>query len=164
MPTGDTHSGQVRVLREDTEGNRVVVAGPFSQDRVDYTNNDVNSEDKLFLNVSLTSRVGKPMQAEERRAPGANFASGERLIIQHKANTTVANDIDVSANTFAIDTLRQDQNRGRIYPDTLTQANQELSTDVEEDDSTFVDIFQETIPDRTEIRLAGAFEAVAVEN
>lgn len=164
MATGDTHSGQVRIVREDTEGNRVVVAGPFSQDRIDYFNNSVNSEDKLYLNASLTSRVGKPLQAEERRAPGANFQSGERVIIQHKANTTVTNDIDVSVNAFDVDILRQDKNRGRIYPDSLTQADQELSTDPAESTTDFVDFYRETVPDRTEFRIAGSVEAVAIEN
>lgn len=164
MATGDTHGGQVRVMREDTEGNRVLVAGPFRQSRIDYFNNDVDSVEELYLNTAMSARVAKPANAESRQAPNATFYAGEQMLVQHQADATVTNDIDVSASAFGISVLKEDKNRGTKTNPTLTVADNEESSDPSEATDSWVTFFSYTVPDRTEVRLAGSFEAVAVEN
>lgn len=164
MATGDTIPGKVRISREDTEGARLPVAGPFQQDRVDYFNNDVQPDEKLYINTMHSDRVAKPAGAEAVSAQQASFAAGEVLYVEFQANSTVANDIDHDADSFAIDVLTLDRNRDKIFPDTLSVADQELSADPTESATSYVDMFQYTVPDRQEVRVVGAFESVAVEN
>lgn len=164
MATGDTHAGQIRIVREDAEGRVIPVLGPISQDRVDYFNNDVNAVEKLYVNTALSDRKAKPANAESMTAASAEFKPGEVLRVQHQANAEVANDIDVDADAFNIETMKRDMNRGTISNDPLTVADQELSTDPSESTDGWIDIYQYTVGDRKERRIVGSFEAVAVEN
>lgn len=163
MASGDTISGKLRVVRIDTEGNQEIIAGPFGAGELDDVNQNFSPEDYLYLNTSMTSRKSAPLQAREVTTPGAQFQSGERLLVQFKANQTVANDVDVSADAWTVEILRRDKNRNRVYPDTLTVADQEVSANVGESDTEFKTIFQETVPDRTEYRMAGRLAAAAIE-
>lgn len=163
MGTGDTISGQVRVVRETTQEARIPVLKDVRQDRVDYFNNDVDTDNELFINAEHPL-VGAPANAETRRAPGAEFMSGETLVVQHKANSSVTNDIDHTSDSFAIGVVERDTNTGEERRRDLTQADQELTGSTDEDTSNWVDMYQFTIPDETRMALGGSFEAVAVEN
>ena len=164
MATGDTIPGKLRLVRVDTEGNREIVAGPYGSEELDDFNGNFSPEDYLYLNTMMTDRKSAPLQAREEASPGAQFVSGERLEIEFQANSSVANDVDHDVDSFKVDILRLDQNRGRVYPDTLTVANQELSADVSESATDYTPIYRETVPDRTEYRIAGRLAAAAVEN
>lgn len=164
MATGDTIPGKVRFVRVDTEGNRNIVAGPYSTSELDDENQALNPEDYIYLNTSQSSRKSAPLQAREESAPGAQFMSGERVELEFKANATVANDVDYDADTIGLDILRMDKNRGRIYPDQLTVADQELSADVTESATEWNTVFKETVPDRTEYRLVGKQAYAPIEN
>lgn len=164
MATGDTIAGKVRFVLVDTEGNRVVVAGPYDTSELDDFNNSFVPEDYIYLNTQASSRKSAPLQAREEAAPRAQFRSGEEIVLEFVANATVTNDVDHDANTISLDILRQDKNRGRIYPDTLTVQDQELSSDVTESATEYKEVFRETVPDRTEIRLVGKQAYAPVEN
>lgn len=164
MATGDTIGGAVQVVREDTQGNRTIVMGSVPQDKVDYFNNSVSAEEKLYVNTGRSDRVGKPAGAESHDAPDAVFESGEKLIVQHQASSTVTNDIDLDADSFTISGVSVDKNRGNAFTQTLTQADQELSGTAAEDDTGWVDMYEFTVGDRRRFHMAGEFEAVAVES
>jgi len=164
MASGDTIAGQVRVVLEDTQGNRNVVVGAQKQSSVDYFNNDVSPDEQLYINTTLANSVTAPAGAQKRTAPAARFQSGEKLIVQHKSNQDNGRSHDHDADGFEIEGAEQDLNRGNVFTRTLSAADQELSGTTAESASTFVDIFQFTVPDRTEYVIAGSFEAVGVEN
>lgn len=164
MTTGDTIPGKVRFIRVDTEGNRSVVAGPYSTSELDDVNQTFVPEDYIYLNTMMSRRKSAPAHAREEAAPGAQFLSGERIELEFKANATVGNDVDHDADTIGLDILREDKNRGRVYPDQLTVADQELSSDVTESASEWNTVFRETVPDRTEYRLVGKQGYAPVEN
>jgi hypothetical protein len=164
MTTGDTIPGKVRLVRVDTEGNREVVAGPYSTNETDDTNQTFTPEDYIYINTQLTDRKSAPLQAREEKAPRAEFQSGEQYVVEFQANSTVGNNVDHDFDGFSFDILRRDRNRGRIYPDTLTVSDQELSSDVTESATEYKAIFRETVPDRTEYRHAGRFAVAPVEN
>jgi len=165
MATGDTVGGRVRVVREDSEGNTVRVFGPVNQSRIDYLNNDVGPDERLYVNTSLTGLRAKPAGAESITATDAVFFAGEVLKVQHRANSTVSNDIDHdNPDSFDINILETDLNRGASFPETLTVSDQELSADPAEATGAWVTFYEVTVPDRTRYNLGGSFEAVAVEN
>lgn len=164
MGAGDTIGGTIRVIKEDTEGNRNVVFGPVATDAVDAKNGNLSPDEKIYVNTMLSDLVAAPLQAKEYRADGAQFFPGEKLIVQHQSSTLEeAADAD-AANAYAIDILKRDRNTDRVYPSTLTEANQEISANPTTSTTSFVDVYQETTSDRQEIRLAGSFEAGAYEN
>lgn len=165
MGTGDGIPGNVRVVREDTEGNVVRVFGPTSNSRLDAKNNNTTAEEKLYLNTGRSARKGKPAGAENQEVPDAVWESGEKLYVQHKANSTVSNDIDHdNADAFEIGAVSLDLNRGNFFPQQLTAADTELSSDPSESDTEYVTFFEYTVPDRTRLYLAGVFMAAAIEN
>lgn len=164
MATNDTIPGKIRLVRVDTEGNKEVVAGPFGSSELDDVNQTFNPEDYLYLNTILSGRKSAPGNARELAAPDAQYESGEELHVEFVANATVSNDVDHDFDAFTIEVLRRDKNRGRIYPDTLTVADQELSSDPTESTSDYVTIFKETVPDRQEYRVVGRVAAAAIEN
>lgn len=162
MAQGDTIPGEIRILREDTEGNRNVVFGPRSQSEVD-DNADLSPEEQIYLNTGISDRVTAPNGAKKYTVPDADFQAGEKLIIQHKASSlSEASDSDFDG--WFIDTLTRDMNRGRIYPQTLTAGDNEITGDPSTSTSDYVDVFEETVPDRQEYRLAGSLIATVVEN
>lgn len=164
MAGGDTIAGKVRIVRQDAEGNVTRILGPHSQDRLDYFNNTVNPNEKLYYNVSVSDRVGAPANAETKVAPDAQFLAGEVLRVQHKSsNLEEAADYD-KGDTVNIDILEADQNRGSIAPDQLTIDDQELSSNPTTSKSDWVTFYEVTVPDRKEWRIAGQLEAVAVED
>lgn len=164
MATDDTISGSVRIILEDTQGNRNVVFGSVPQAQLDYTNNDVSPDEKTYVNTRRSSKVAAPSGSKTRSAPNAVFEAGEKLIVQHKASATVSNDIDLDADTFSLEGITVDLNRDNSFIEVLDQSDQELSGSVAEDDSEFVDFYQFTVPDRSRYLLAGEQEAVAIEN
>lgn len=164
MAAGDTITGSVRVVKEDTEGNRNVVFGDVSQAAVDGKNGSLSPSEKLYINTMHSRRVKAPLQAKEYSAPGAQFLPGEKIIVQHiSSSLEEASDSDAT-DAFGIDVLKQDRNTGRIYPQTLSEADNEVTSNPSTSTSEYVDIFEETVPDRQEFRLAGEFTAGAYEN
>lgn len=161
MGAGDTISGVVTVRREDTQGNKEIVAPEMSSDRVDH-NVSKDAEEKLYLNTRRSDRVTRPAGAEDRDAPDAIFAAGEVLYVSHKS-ASLEEAIDHDADSFDFQVLVLDRNRGRIYPKPVTVADQELSADPDSDTGGYVDFFQVTVPDRQEWRLVGSFEVAAEE-
>lgn len=164
MASTDTISGSVRVILEDTQGNRTIVHGDTPQNQVDYTNQTVAPDERYYLNTARSSMVNKPAGARSHNAPGMVFESGEKLIVQHKASATVTNDINLDADAFTISGVSVDKNRGNSYNNTLTQSDQELTGTVGESDTEWVDFFEYTVPDRRRFLVAGEFEAVAIES
>jgi len=163
MGSGDTINGAVRVLRIDTEGNRVNIFNSFEQDRVDYLNNSVSAEEKLFLNTSLSDRYSKPAGAEARTNASAVYNPGEELVIAHKADSSgVSIDVDESG-AYAINVVQEDLNRNRFFTPTLRTPDNEIGSDPSVSTSEFVEFFKFTVPDRQRLRLAGSFQAVATE-
>lgn len=164
MSSGDTVAGNVKVVREDSEGNVNRILGPFDQGRVDYDNNDLSADNKLYVNVSQTDRRSKPTNAESVTNPDAVFFAGEVLKVQHKADSSPSNKIDYDrASAFEIDVLEVDQNRGSVAPATLRATDNELSANVSASTSSYVTFFEFTVPDRTQLNMAGRFGAAAVE-
>lgn len=166
MGTGDGMPGNVRVVREDTEGNIVRVFGPEANQRLDTKNENTTAEEKLYLNTSISSSKGKPAGAEEQVVPNAIWESGEVLKIQHKANSSFGSSkIDYDQeDAFEIGAVSVDLNRGNKFPEKLTSADTELSADVDESTSDYVTFFKYTVPDRQRLYLAGVLGAAAVEN
>lgn len=163
MATGDTIAGVVEVYRVHRSGAEIPVAGEFRQDAVDYHNNSVSPEEKLYINTSKTQYRTKPMGAQEEVAPGAQFFSGEVLRVKHQADSLEeAADYD-DADAFGIQVVEQDKNRGTTKGVTLTVQDQELSSNPTSSSSDLVTIFEATVPDDTEWRLAGEFQAIATE-
>lgn len=164
MAAGDTIAGSIRVVREDTEGNRNVVLGPVSQSSVDGKNGGLGVEEKLYVNTMRSDRVQAPLQAKEIAADAARFFPGESFFVQHlSASLEEASDSD-AADAFEIHTLKQDKNTGRVFPTVLTEADNEITGNPATSTSEWVDIYQETVPDRQEFRLVGEFLAGAYEN
>lgn len=163
MATGDTIPGKVRLVREDTEGNRTVVAGPYSTSVTDYDNQSFNPEEFLYVNTPISGRMDAPASSRETVATDTVFKSGEKYIVQHKSNADNSRSIDHDYDGFALDIMKRDLNRDTISPDELTVADQELSSDVSESASDYVTIFQETVPDRREYRHVGRFGVTPAE-
>lgn len=165
MATGNTHPGEIRVVRQDAEGNTIRVFGPVEQSRVDYANNDLDAEEKLYINTGLTQRRTKPSGAESVTVPDAQWGPAEVLQVQHQANATTANDIDHDFSDIAeINVLITDLNRNKVFPRTLGVNQQELSSDPTEATDSWVTFYEYTVGDRKKMNVAGRFGAVAVEN
>jgi len=164
MASGDTINGQIRIVREDTEGNIVRVFGPIDQSRVDAVNSNTTAEEKLYLNTVRSDRKGKPAGAENQEVPDAIWESGEKLFIQHQADATVSNDIDPEASgAFELGSVSLDLNRNNFFPEVLRATNNEISGTVSESTSEWVSFFEFTVPDRTRLYLAGRLMAAAIE-
>jgi hypothetical protein len=164
MATGDTVTGAVRVVLEDTQGNQNVVLGSLPQSKVDYTNNDVSPDEKTYVNTMMSSRVTAPAGAQTRRAPDAVFEAGEKLIVQHQsADDSDSQSIDLDADSFDIEGVAVDLNRDNAFIEVKAAADSNLSGTVAEDEDDWVNIYQTEIPDRTRFFMAGAFEAVALQ-
>lgn len=155
--------GKVRVVREDAEGNVVRILGPHQVDRIDYTNNDASQQEHLYYNVSISDRVGAPANAETKTAPNASWMPGEVLRIQHQANSGTPT-LDYDFDGVNVEILEQDQNRGSIAPETLTVDDQELSSNPTSGTDGWTTFYEATVPNRTQWRIAGSFEAVAEAN
>lgn len=163
MSSGDTIGGKVRFVRVDTEGNREVVAGPYSTGDLDDVNRSLDPEDFIYLNTMMSSRKSAPAQAREEAAPGAQFLSGEQIILEAQSNTDNSRSIDHDFDAFSLDIVREDKNRGKKYPDQLTVSDQELSSSPSESATSWVEFYRETVPDRTEYRLVGKQAAAPIE-
>jgi hypothetical protein len=163
MGSGDTIDGQIRVVLEDTQGNRTIVVGSLPQDKVDYTNDTKSPDERQYINTGRSSRVTAPDGAQKRDAPNAVFEAGERLIIQHKSSSDSGRSIDHDFDSFGLEGVSFDLNRNNGFTETLTVADQELTSDISESDEQFVDIYQFTVPDRQRYFLAGQLEAVGIE-
>jgi hypothetical protein len=163
MATGDTIGGSIRVIHEDTQGNRNIVLGDVPQDQVDYVNQSPQPDERFYVNTGRTARVNKPAGARSHDAPGMVFNSGEKLIVQHSASATVSGDIDLDADAFSISGISKDRNTGNAYTNTLTQADTELSGTTAES-TEWVDMFEYTVPDRRTFLVAGEFGAAAIES
>lgn len=164
MATGDTIDGSIRVVLEDTQGNRNIVLGSLPSNKLDLANQTLDPNERLYVNTSLTGRTSAPAGAQTRTAQNAVFEPGEKLIVQHKASATVTNDIDLEADTFGLEGVTVDLNRDNDFSETLTASDQELSGSAAESDTEYVDFYQFTVPDRQRFLLAGQQEAAAVEN
>ena len=164
MATGDTIAGSVQVVLEDTQGNQNIVFGAIPQAQVDYTNNTVSPDEKTYVNTRRSSKIAAPAGAKRRSAPNAVFESGEKLLIQHKASATVANDIDHDFDGFLIEGVTVDLNRDNPFIDPKTVADQELTADPSENADEFETFYETTIGDRERFLMAGEIEAVAAEN
>jgi hypothetical protein len=165
MATGDSIDGAIRVVRQDAEGNILRVFGPIGQDRVDYFNNDLDAEEKLYLNTALSDRRSKPSGAESMQVPDMQWGPAEVLRVQHMADATVANDIDRDlSGAYEIDAVVTDLNRNVAFPETLRTPDNELESDPAEAKDSWVTFFEYTVGDRRRLNLAGRFGAAAVEN
>lgn len=164
MATGDTHPGQVRIVLEDTQGNQNVVFGSVPQSQLDYTNNSVSPDEKTYVNTRRSSQVAAPGGAKTRSAPNAVFESGEKLLVQHQASSTTANDIDHDFDSFTLEGITVDLNRDNSFIDVKTVADQELTADPTETTDGWTTFYETTVGDRERFLLAGEQEAVAIEN
>lgn len=164
MATGDQIPGQIRVNRVTTQGTEIPVLKDLNQDRVDYSvANSTASVNKLFINAHLP-QVGAPGDAETRRTDMAEFFPGETFRVKHTSNTDNSRSIQVdNADIADIGIVEQDVNTGERRTSSLTNADQELTSTPSESASSFVTFYEFTVPDRTQIALAGSFEAVAIE-
>lgn len=166
MATGDTVSGQLTVFKKKASGSEPKVAGSFTQSSVDTFSD--NAENKVYLNTGMVQTKTSPLQATDQAYPNAKFAPGETIRIVHYANTDGGTrTIDVSADSFAIGAVEKDLNasRGssdRVFPSDLAVRHNEVSSNTAPD-TEGATIFEYTVPDRTEVYLAGAFEVAAVE-
>lgn len=164
MATGDTISGSVRVVLRDTQGNENVVFGSIPQSQTDYENQSLSPDEKTYVNTRRSGKVAAPSGAKTRSAPNAVFESGEQLLVQHQASATVTNDVDHDADTFSLEGVTVDLNRGNSFIDVKDVSDQELSSDPAESADEFVTIYQTTVGDRERFLLAGEQEFTAVEN
>lgn len=165
MATGDTIPGGIRVMRVTAEGSTERIFGPEPQDRVDYVNGSSSAEEKLYINTAISDRMKKPSGAESKTVPDAQWGPGETILIQHRADSTVANDIDVDlAGAFAISGVETDMNRNTKYPNTLRSGDNSVSNDVAEATDDWVTFFKYTVGDRKKFNMAGPFGVSAVEN
>lgn len=164
MASGDTIGGSIRVLLEDTQGNRNVVIGDLSQSQVDGVNESRSPDEEIYFNTGLSGHVTAPGGAQKRTARNAVFEPGEKVVIQHESNDDNSRDIDRDGDYFDIDIIRRDMNRDNSYTGKLTASHQELTGTVAESDDGYVDIYETTVPDRMEIYIAGVLNATAVEN
>lgn len=163
MATGDTIPGVVKAVREINNGDTERTLGPISANDMDTKD---NAEERLYVNTNRTRLATKPsgVQGKTRDAPKMEYGPGEKIAFEHRASSTVANDIDLDANEFFIDVVERDLNRGVSNPEQLTQADQELSGTVSESTSDYVRFFEYTVPDRTKIFVAGGVSVAAVES
>lgn len=164
MGAGDTIPGQVRVRGEFTDGSEPRLLGPFNQDRVDYHNNTVSPDEKLYVNTAISSRVSKPAGAESVTEPRLTFSAGETFKVEHKsASLEEAIDYD-DADLVEIDVMIKDLNRGVWFPRTLTVQDTGLSANPTSSNSSWVEIFTFTVPDRQRMNVVGTFGIIAPEN
>lgn len=161
MATGDTIKGTVTVYKIETDGSRMRVAGPFPVTNVNTFGS--NPQDKVFVNVGLSGIASKPPLAQSKTFPAAEFVTGEVLEIEHSAyDDSGAREIDVSADTFNVETSEVNQQRGNRSHGVLNAERNEVTTDKSTDADGSV-IYRETIPDNQHLYLAGVFELDAVE-
>jgi len=163
MAAGDTIDGQIRIVLEDTQGNRNIVLGSLPQNKLDLVNQTLDPNERTYVNTSLTMRTSAPAGAQTRTAENAVFEPGESLIVQHKSTTASARSHDVDFDAYGIEGVTVDLNRGNDFSETLTASDQEIASNVSESDTEFVDIFKFTVPDRQRFLLAGQLEAVGIE-
>ena len=164
MASGDTIDGSVRVVLEDTQGNRNIVLGSLPQNKLDLVNQTLDPNERLYVNTSLTGRTSAPAGAQTRTAQNAVFEPGEKLIVQHQSTSASGRSHDLDADAYGLEGVVVDLNRGNDFSETLTVSDSDLSGTVAESDSEFVDIYQFTVPDRQRYLMAGQQEAVGIEN
>jgi len=157
MAAGDTIAGSIRVVKEKTLGDRVVVAGRFGASEVDHKDDPENS---LYINPNPAVRL--PIGARAVKAPLAVFNPGEILEIQH-LSSSLQEPADYDADEFFIGIIEEDLNTGELRERQLTVADTELTANPTTSTTSWVTIFKYTVPDRRRIYLAGAFNVAAVE-
>jgi len=157
MAAGDTISGQIRVIRETTLGNKIVVAGNFGHTEVDHKADPQNA---LYINPNPKSRI--PLGARSVKSSIGMFHAGEKIIVQHKS-ASLAEAIDYDADEFFVGMIEKDLNTGNLRERQLTVVDTGLTANPTSSTSLWVDIFNYTIPDRRLLALAGQFNVAAVE-
>jgi len=157
MAVGDTIAGQIRVVKETAQGHRDIVCGPYGASEVDHKADPENSK---YINPNPKSRL--PIGASSDRAKRAVFEAGEVLDIQHKASA-LAEAATYNADEFFIGCIQEDLNRNDPRPRQLTAPDTTLAADPTTSITVWTSIFKFTVPDRTRLYLAGAFNVAAVE-
>lgn len=170
MATGDRINGKQRYRIQRGDGSLETVLKPHNVREFDPGG---NLTEAMYLNMTapIVQRHYQPPVEGGRfpMAPEAIVLGGETLKVEHKANATVTNDIDVSADQVElagvlIDTNYPKGHKSREQPLTLTTQDNALSTDVAESASSYVSWFEYS-PAQNEIFLPGHFQkAVPVEN
>lgn len=164
MASGDTIDGQIRIVLEDTQGNRNIVLGTIPANKLDLVNQTLDPNERLYVNTSLTGRTSAPAGAQTRTAQNAVFEPGEKLIVQHQSASASGRSHDLDFDATALEGVTVDLNRGNDFSETLTVSDSSLTGTVSESASNFVDIFEFTVPDRQRFLLAGQQEAAGIEN
>lgn len=163
MATGDTIPGAVKLFREENDGSLVPLTGDIPVSRIDSYNNSRTPEEEFYINASLTDFISIPGGASEQVIADAQYLVGETIVVKLKASSNPANDLDVDAESITIETVREEKARGRKQPDTLGGSDNEVSTNPDTPVGEYTEYFRFTVPDETEIRIAGEFAPVPVE-
>lgn len=163
MASGDTIPASIRLTRFDSEGNENRVAGDYPSDAIDDENQSLSQDQKLYINTMHSSRRSAPLQATRESAPDAQFFPGEELRLKAQSYSDNARSINVGADVFEVQLIERDMNRGTLNPRTLSQNDQELSSNPAESDSQYVEYFRATVPDRTEWRIVGSLVGPPIE-
>ena len=158
MAAGATISGQLRVMRELANGELEIVIGAMSH--LDY---DWKATPQYAPMVNVPpNRVPSGTMLINTRGDGA-FKAGEKIVVQHlSASLAEAADVDGDDEWF-IGIIEKDLNRGGINPKTLTLQDQELAADPTTSTTVWTNVFEYTVPDRTEIALYGRIMMAVTE-
>jgi len=151
MATGDTLGGSVRVMKEETIGHRILVAGNFDTSEVD-------GDSTYFTHINPNPKKLLPRGDSKVIAPDGVFNPGEVLEVQHLCDTgSLVLDYDITGQHY-IKVIEEDLNTGRKRQRTLTIADQEETADGTSSTTIWQTYFKFTCPDRRRIFLAGMFK------
>ena len=157
MAVGDTIPGQIRIVKEETIGHRVVIAGSFGASEIDHK---ADPENSMYINPDPKIRL--PIGARAVRCKGGVFSPGEVIDVQHLASA-LEEAATYNADEFFIGCLEEDLNTGRAHQRQLTAIDTTLVADATTSTTVWTSIFKYTVPDRRRIVLAGPFNVAAVE-
>jgi len=158
MAAGDTISGQLRVMRQLANGELQIVLGAMSHLDYDWKATPANA---MQVNVP---RQRAPVGAViVYTKDDGIFKAGEKIVVQHlSASLAEAADVDGDDEWF-IGVLEEDLNRGGINPKTLTLQDQEIAVDPTTSITVWTNVFEYTVPDRTDISLFGRIMMAVTE-
>jgi len=156
MAAGATIAGSVRFVRVMVNGTREVVAGPFSSGEMDHKADPAYS---VHFNEPA-NRV--PSGTNLKMAKDAEWDAGEILAVEHLA-AALAEAADYDLDEISIGILKEDKNRNKIIPSTLTVADTTLAADPTTSTTVWTTFFSYTVPDRVKIALHGICNVACCE-
>lgn len=158
MAVGDTITGNIRYVREETSGNRRVIFGPISSAELDH-----KADPQYSIYVNPSPRAPMPTgHGVPKIAGDAVLWQNEVLEVQH-LSSSLEEAIDYDADEIYISIVEIDLQRGTKTPKTLTAADTELSTDPTSSTSSWVTFFKATVPSGKKWIIAGIQNVAAVE-